>query len=291
MTLTAKLLAYLRLTKPRIVLLLLITTVPAMVLAERGVPSIALVAATLLGGAMCAGSANAINQFLERDIDRKMGRTRSRPLPSLEVSPRGALAFGVLLGLAGWAWLVVTVNSLSGWLAAAANVFYVGVYTVLLKRSTPQNIVIGGAAGAAPVLVGWAAVRGTIDPAAWVLFAIVFVWTPPHFWALSVKYADDYAAARVPMLPVVRGVAETARQILLYSVLLVAVTLVLLPVAGMGALYLAVAVGLGAWFVYLAARLARNPGIEAAMRLFRYSIGYLAVLFPAMAFDQLLFAA
>jgi heme o synthase len=279
--------AYVRLTKPRIVVLLLITTVPAMVLADRGVPSIWLILATLFGGTLSAGGANAINQFLDRDIDEIMLRTRRRPLPSRRIEPRNALLFGLALGVAGFAFLWATVNLLSAALATAAMAFYVFVYTIWLKRRSPQNIVIGGAAGAVPALVGWAAVTGRIGWSAVVLFLIVFVWTPPHFWALSLRYRRDYAAAGVPMLPVVAGEDETRRQILWYSVGLVGVTLALVPVAHMGFLYLVAAIVLGARFVSGALRLRRHPTPAAAMALFRYSLVYLAALFAAVAVDTL----
>jgi protoheme IX farnesyltransferase len=226
--------AYFQLTKPRIIVLLLVTTVPAMMLAERGVPSLGLVLATLLGGAIAAGSANAINCYLDRDIDEVMRRTRRRPLPAHRVTPEHALAFGYILGTISFFLLSVTVNVLAASLALSAIAFYVFVYTMWLKRSSVQNIVIGGAAGAAPALVGWAAVTGSVGLAAWVLFAIVFVWTPPHFWALAMRYSGDYRAAGIPMLPVVRGAEETRRQILLYSLVLFGTSLVLVPVASMG---------------------------------------------------------
>ncbi len=279
--------AYVRLTKPRIVVLLLITTVPAMILADRGVPSLWLIAATLLGGTLSAGGANAVNQYLDRDIDEIMLRTRRRPLPSRRIEPRDALVFGLVLGVAGFAFLWATVNLLSAALATAAMVFYVLVYTLWLKRRSPQNIVIGGAAGAVPALVGWTAVTGRIGWPAVVLFLIVFVWTPPHFWALSIRYRRDYAAAGVPMLPVVAGEDETRRQILWYSIGLVAISLTLVPVAHMGFLYLAAAMVLGARFVSGALRLGRRPTPAAAMALFRYSLVYLAVLFAAVALDTL----
>ncbi len=280
--------AYVRLTKPRIVVLLLVTTVPAMMLAAGGFPSLGLVAATLAGGMMTAGSANAINQFLERDIDEKMNRTRARPLPAHRIEPTHALLFGVALGLAGFGLLAVVVNLLAALLALSAILFYVLVYTVWLKRTTPQNIVIGGAAGAVPVLVGWAAVTGTLALEAWILFAIIFFWTPPHFWALAMKYRDDYAAAGVPMLPVVRPVGHTTGQILAYTLVLLPVTFSLLPVAPMGLVYAAAAVGLGAGFVILALRLRLNPTAQSAMGLFRYSLSYLALLFAAIAADSML---
>jgi len=280
--------AYVALTKPRIIELLLVTTVPTMVLAQRGIPSIWLIAAVMLGGTLAAGGANAINMYLDRDIDDVMRRTRNRPLPRHAVSPPRALAFGIGLSVISFAWLWVTVNLLSALLASSAIAFYVFVYTLWLKRTTPQNIVIGGAAGSAPVLVAWASVTGTVEIPALVLFAIVFYWTPPHFWALALRYQGDYAAANVPMLPVVRGDAETARQILLYSLVLVAVSLLLFPAARMGLIYLVTAVVLGVAFVWYAARVVREGAAGlAALRLFRYSIGYLTLLFVAVAVDSL----
>lgn len=279
--------AYAALTKPRIVVLLLVTTVPAMVLAARGMPSLGLMAATLLGGMLTAGSANALNQYLERDIDEKMKRTRSRPLPMHAVDPRAALVFAIVLGITGFVWLTVVVNPLSAVLAASAILFYVVVYTLLLKRSTPQNIVIGGAAGAVPVLVGWSAVTGTVGAPAWVMFAIIFLWTPPHFWALAMRYRDDYAAAGVPMLPVVRGERATTLQILLYAIVLVGVTLFLSPVGGLGVVYASTAAVLGGGFIYRAFRLRWEPDPESALKLFRYSVSYLGLLFAAIAVDRL----
>ena len=275
------------LTKPRIVVLLLITTVPAMILAERGMPSVVLIAETLFGGTLSAGGANAINQYLDRDIDLIMARTRRRPLPSHRIEPSRALAFGLLLGLVGFVFLWLSVNLLSAILATAAMAFYVLVYTMWLKRRSPQNIVIGGAAGAVPALVGWAAVTGRVGWAAVVMFDIVFLWTPPHFWALAIRYQRDYAAARVPMLPVVAGDAETRRQIMLYSLVLVASTLVLAPVGRLGFVYIAAAVALGGRFVMVAAQLGRRKTPAAAMALFRYSLVYLALLFGAVALDVL----
>jgi protoheme IX farnesyltransferase len=280
--------AYLQLMKPDIIVLLLITTVPAMVLAAEGVPPLGLVAATLFGGVLAAGGANAINCYLDRDIDQVMARTRGRPIPSHRLEPTSALRFGALLGTAAFAWLAMTVNLLAAGLAVAALAFYVLVYTVWMKRSTPQNIVIGGAAGAVPVLVGWAAVTGSLALPAWVLFAIVFFWTPPHFWALSLRYAKEYAEAGVPMLPVVAGSKETARHILLYSFQLFAVTLLLYPAAGMGALYLGAAVLLGGLFIGAAVQVVRDGTARAAMTLFRFSITYLGVLFAAVAVDEII---
>jgi protoheme IX farnesyltransferase len=284
--------AYVALTKPRIIELLLVTTVPTMVLAQGGIPSLPLIGAVLVGGTLAAGGANAINQYLDRDIDERMRRTRNRPLPRHAVEPRAALAFGLVLSVVSFAWLTVTVNLLSAVLAAGAIVFYAVVYTAVLKRSTPQNIVIGGAAGCVPVLVAWAAVTNTIGLPALILFAVIFVWTPPHFWALALRYRSDYEAAGVPMLPVVSGEVETARQILLYSLVLVGVSLVLLPAAGMGILYLVAAAALGAGFVAWAIRVRRSPAAgPAAIGLFRYSTLYLTLLFAAVAADTLVRAA
>jgi len=279
--------AYVALTKPRIVLLLLITTVPAMILAGRGLPSIWLIVATLFGGSLSAGGANAINQYIDRDIDEVMTRTRRRPLPAHTIEPRRALAFGITLGVVGFAWLVFVVNLPAALLSASALLFYVFVYTLWLKRSTPQNIVIGGAAGAAPALVGWAAVTGRVEWPAVVLFAIVFVWTPPHFWALSLRYRRDYAAAGVPMLPVVAGDEATARQILVYSWVLVGVSLALWPVARTGLIYPMAAVALGGIFLAKAMHLRVRRTTAAAMSVFRFSIAYLALLFGAVALDTL----
>jgi len=281
--------AYLALTKPRIIELLLVTTIPTMVLAKRGIPSPWLMAAVVIGGTLAAGGANAVNQFVDRDIDDVMRRTRNRPLPRHAIGPQAALAFGIGLSIISFAWLTATVNLLSALLAASAVGFYVFVYTLWLKRSTPQNIVIGGAAGSVPVLVAWAAVTGTVGIPALVLFAIVFYWTPPHFWALALRYKGDYASAGVPMMPVVRGEAETARQITLYSLLMVAVSLLLFPAAGMGPIYLAAAIGLGAAFLWYALRVQRHlTDGRAAIGLFRFSISYLTLLFVAIAADSLI---
>jgi protoheme IX farnesyltransferase len=276
---------YVALTKPRIIELLLVTTVPTMFIAARGVPSPWLMAATLFGGALSAASANVLNCYLDRDIDALMRRTARRPLPAHRVEPGDALRFGLVLGVAGFVWLWATVNLLSAVLATSAILFYVFVYTLGLKRRSTQNIVIGGAAGAVPVLVGWSAVTGRVGLPALVLFAIIFYWTPPHFWALSLRFKDDYAAAGVPMLPVVRGARETSTQILYYTVLLVAVTLLLGPAGGMGALYLAAAVALGGAFIWRALELRRDLTGRRAIRLFSFSNIYLALLFCAMALD------
>jgi len=291
----ARLGAYLALTKPRVIELLLVTTVPAMVLAAGELPSIGLVAAVLLGGGLAAGGANTLNCWVERDRDQVMKRTRRRPLPTGQIEPSHALVFGIVLEVLAFAWLWATANLLSALLAVSAMLFYVFVYTIWLKPRSPQNIVIGGAAGAVPVLVGWAAVTGQLAAPAWVLFAIVFCWTPPHFWALALRYRDDYAAAGIPMLPVVRGTAIAARQILVYSVVVLAVTLVLPVVDDVGWLYIGAAVVLGSAFVAQAFRLSRratgaNAGAEA-MRLFTFSNVYLALLFAAVAVDTIIRSA
>jgi heme o synthase len=276
------------LTKPRIIELLLVTTLPTMFVARRGVPSVALMLATLVGGALAAGGANALNMVLDADIDRMMHRTRHRPLVTGELSPRAAVAFALALESVAFVELWAAVNPLSAVLAVSATAFYVVVYTLWLKRSSSQNIVIGGAAGAVPVLVGWAAVTDRLGWAPLVLFAVIVIWTPPHFWALAIRYRDDYAAAGVPMLPVVATLRRTARQILVYTLLLVALTVLFAVVGHMGALYLTGAIVLGAVFVALALRLRHQPTDRAAMTLFRYSITYLSLLFVAMAGDVLL---
>ncbi len=280
--------SYVSLTKPRIIELLLVTTLPTMLVARRGVPSVTLMLATLLGGALAAGGANAMNMVLDRDIDRVMNRTRHRPLVTGAVTPRAATVFAVVLEVAAFAELWSWVNLLSAVLAVAATAFYILVYTLWLKRTSSQNIVIGGAAGAVPVLVGWAAVTDRLGWAPLVLFAVIVIWTPPHFWALAIRYREDYAAAHVPMLPVVATFRRTAQQILVYTVLLVAVTVLFAAVGHMGALYLAGALVLGALFILFALRLRRDQSPRAAMALFRYSITYLTLLFVAMAGDVLL---
>jgi protoheme IX farnesyltransferase len=277
--------AYVALTKPRIIELLLITTLPTMVVAQGGLPSVWLMVATLLGGALAAGGANAINMYVDRDIDRLMHRTSKRPLVTGAVAPRNALIFAITLEVVAfielWAW----VNLLSAVLAVSATLFYVFVYTLWLKRTSSQNIVIGGAAGAVPVLVGWAAVQNTITWAPIVLFAIIFVWTPPHFWALAFKYKDDYAAANVPMLPVVATFRRTSIEIFVYTVVMVGLTLVLAPVAHLGWLYIVSAAVLGAGFLAMALRLWVKATPKASMQLFSYSITYLTLLFVIMAVD------
>jgi protoheme IX farnesyltransferase len=280
--------AYVALTKPNIIWLLLITTVPAMSVADGGWPSTWLVVATLAGGMLTAGGANAINQYADRDIDALMKRTSGRPLPSGAVPARHAAILGVALAAIGTAWLALTVNGAAAALAVAAVVWYAVVYSYLLKRSTSQNIVIGGLAGAMPPLIGWTAVTGDVSAASLLLFLIVVSWTPPHFWALALLLADDYREAGVPMLPVVRGDAETARQILRYSYLVVVLTVAFWAVAGLSLIYLAAAGGGGAVFVWFALLLRRRTSAERARRLFKYSTLYLALLFGAMLADQLL---
>jgi len=281
----SKVASYFALTKPRIIELLLITTVPSMVLAAGRWPGLWLVLATLIGGSLSAGGANALNNYVDRDIDQIMKRTRSRPLATHDVPPSHALLLGIALGVAGFAWLWATTNLLAAAIATAALLFYVFVYTLRLKRTTTQNIVIGGAAGAAPALVGWAAVTGSLALPAWVLFLIVFYWTPPHFWALAIRYRDDYEKAGVPMLPVVAGVEATTRKMLLYTGLMVAISLLLVPVAGMRWIYLVAAIVLGTWFLWDTWRVYRRP--EDAMRLFTTSTVYLAALFGAVMLDVL----
>jgi protoheme IX farnesyltransferase len=294
--------AYIALTKPRIIELLLVTTVPAMVLATRDLPGAGagvdwaewgiLVFWTMIGGTLAAGSANAINCYLDRDIDLLMTRTRRRPLPAHQVDPERAVVFGLALGVLSFVVMVWFVNLTAAFLTLLAIGFYVVIYTMLLKRSTPQNIVIGGAAGALPPVIGWAAVTGNVGLPALLLFLLVFYWTPPHFWALSLRIRKDYAAAGVPMLPVVKGIPETTRQIGLYTILMVAISLVLFAVGRMGLIYLVAAVGLGAIFLWQAYGLWRRGASEeastaGAIRLYKYSISYLSLLFLAVAIDAL----
>jgi protoheme IX farnesyltransferase len=279
--------AYFLLTKPRVIELLLVTTVPAMVLAADGLPSIGLILAVLLGGAMAAGGANTINCWIERDRDSLMRRTHGRPLPQGDVSPTGALVFGLVLEAAAFGLLWATANLLAAILAVSATLFYVFVYTLWLKPRSAQNIVIGGAAGAVPVLVGWAAVTGSLAAPAWAMFAIIFFWTPPHFWALSIRYRDDYRAAGIPMLPVVRGIPVAARQIVVYAVVVLLTSLLLGVVSTLGWGYLAAAFVLGTLFVVQSLRLQADPTPARAIRLFTFSNTYLALLFAAIAVDTL----
>jgi protoheme IX farnesyltransferase len=280
--------AYIVLTKPRIIELLLVTTVPTMLVAKRSnLPSAWLILATVAGGMLAAGGANALNMVVDRDIDRLMQRTRSRPLVTGEIAPGAALGFAAVLEVLAFAELAVLVNVLSAVLAVSATAFYVGIYTLWLKRTSRQNIVIGGAAGAVPVLVGWSAVTGRLAVAPLVLFAVIFLWTPPHFWALAVRYRDDYQAAGVPMLPAVASLRTTAHSIVVYTALTVVASLVFAPIAHVGVIYTATAAVAGVAFLWRATALVREPTSRMAMKLFGFSITYLTVLFAAMAADQL----
>jgi protoheme IX farnesyltransferase len=287
-----KLSAYLALTKPRVIELLLITTVPVMILAQQAIPNLWLVLATLIGGALSAGSANAFNCIIDTDIDKIMGRTQKRPLVTGDLSKLEAQVFATAIGLISVLWLGFFVNWLSAGLALAAELFYIFIYTLLLKRRTAQNIVWGGAAGAMPVLIGFSAVTNNLSWSAAVLFLIIFLWTPPHYWPLSMKYKEDYASAGVPMLPVVSDIKVVAKQIVIYSYVMVASTLLLIPVAPMGWIYTAAAVLGGAWFIAEAHILqgkAKRDAVDNPMRLFHFSITYLTVLFIAVGVDPLYF--
>jgi heme o synthase len=278
---------YVALTKPRIIELLLITTVPTMVLAERGWPEWDLLGITLLGGTLAAGGANAINMVVDRDIDALMQRTQSRPLVTGLIKPSHALVFALTLQVAAFAVLWAGANLLSAALAASAALFYVFIYTLWLKRTSRQNIVIGGAAGAVPVLVGWAAVQNSLDWAPVVLFVAIFLWTPPHFWALAIRHADDYRAADVPMLPVVETLERTIRQMIAYTVVLVVVTLVMIPLSDLGVIYGISAGVLGVLFLWGTIDLGRRPSVSRSMRLFGFSITYVSLLFLAITVDVL----
>jgi heme o synthase len=284
--------AYIALTKPRIIELLLVTTVPTMILAAHGLPSLTLVLITLVGGYLAAGGANTLNMYLDRDIDGLMARTGHRPLVTGEVSPRAALGFGLVLSMASVAWFALLTNGLAAALTAAAILMYVVGYTLILKRRTPQNIVWGGAAGCMQILIGWAAVTGSLTWAPMVLFGVVFFWTPPHYWPLSLRFRDDYAAAGVPMLPVVASLSRVAREIIGYSWAMVATSLLLVPAAHMTWFYTGAAVLLGAAFLWeahgLLRRVRRGDLDVRPMRLFHGSISYLALLFLAVAIDPFL---
>jgi heme o synthase len=280
--LAARVAGLVALTKPRIIELLLITTVPAMFVASRTVPSFRLVALTVVGGTFAAGGANAFNMFYDRDIDAVMDRTKRRPLVSGAVAPAEALALSLCLEVGAFFLLWQTVNLLSALLALAAAAFYVGVYTMWLKRRSTSNIVIGGAAGAVPALVGWSAVTGHLSLAAWIMFAIVFVWTPPHFWALAIRHRDDYSRASVPMLPSVADIQKVVRQILVYTVAVAGLSIALAFVAHLGWVFFGVVVVLDAGFFWYAVALRADPSPRRAMRLFGYSITYLTALFLAM---------
>ncbi|CAB4623650.1 unannotated protein [freshwater metagenome] len=284
--------AFFELTKPRVIELLLVSTVPTMILAQRGIPDIWLMVATIIGGALSAGSANSFNCYIDADIDKIMGRTKARPLATGELTKTEAYVFAWGLGVLSVVWLAVLVNLLAAALSLAAILFYVFIYTLLLKRRTPQNIVWGGAAGSMPVLIGWAAVTGELSAAAWILFLIIFLWTPPHYWPLSLRYKEDYAKAGVPMLPVVRNNRTVGVQIILYAWALVTSTLLLIPIASMGLIYSLTAIAAGIWFISESYRLYRqslSSEIKSPMRLFHGSISYLTVLFVAIAIDPLLY--
>jgi protoheme IX farnesyltransferase len=284
---SAKAGAFVMLTKPRIIELLLVTTVPAMIVAEGGMPGLWLIVLTVVGGTLAAGGANTFNMYVDRDIDAIMVRTQGRPLVTGAVQPRSALIFGFVLEIAAFALLWWGVNLLSAVLAVSACLFYVFVYTLWLKRTSKQNIVIGGAAGSVPALVGWAAVTDSLSLAPWLLFGIIFFWTPPHFWALAIKYTDDYQAADVPMLPAVTSIRSTAWQMIWYTVAVIILSLWFHVAAGTGALYLLVAIVSGAFFLVHTIKLLQDPDARRAMRVFGYSITYLGALFVAMAVDVL----
>jgi len=287
----AKAKAYFALTKPRVIELLLISTVPTMILAQQGIPNLWLVAGVLFGGALSAGSANAFNCYIDVDIDRVMGRTKNRPLVTGELTTREALVFAWTIGTISVLFFAIFVNLLAAALSLAAILFYVFVYTLGLKRRTPQNIVWGGAAGAMPALIGWAAVTGELSIAAWVLFLIIFLWTPPHYWPLSIRYQEDYKNANVPMLPVVSKSNVVTAQIILYSWAYFASTLLLIPVANMGLIYSIIAITSGVWFLteaYLLSRSTRLGSEANPMRLFHGSISHLTLIFLAIAIDPLI---
>jgi heme o synthase len=277
---------YVALTKPGIMALLLVTTLGAMLIASQATPAFGLVLLTMLGGVLTAGGANVLNCYIDRDIDARMPRTRKRGTANGRISPVAALTFGIALTVAGFLVLGLWVNWLAAFLALAGNFYYVFIYTLWLKRSTPHNIVIGGAAGAVPPLVGWAAVTGTLAAPAWILFAIIFYWTPPHFWALALLKQGEYGRVGVPMLPVVAGEMETRRQIFMYTIMLAAVSLLLAPF-GMSWIYLLGAIVLGGWFLKLAWQLLTDPSKALARKTFFYSIWYVAGLFAVMGTDRL----
>ncbi len=287
-----KIKGYVALTKPRIIELLLVTTLPTMVVADKGIPSIGLILLTLVGGTLAAGGANAINMVVDRDIDAIMKRTQGRPLVRGVMTPRAALTFALAIELLAFVVLAVFVNQLSAWLAMAATAFYVFIYTLWLKRRSKQNIVIGGAAGAVPVLIGWSAVQNNVTWTPVLLFAVIFIWTPPHFWALAVRYRDDYEAANVPMMPVVASLRRTTLEILVYSVIMWVVTILIGPIAHLGWIYALSATILGGLFTMMAWRLFVHARVDKAdvaeaMKLFHYSITYLTLLFVMMAVDVL----
>ena len=287
LSLRSKLLGFIALMKLRVVELLLITTVPTMIVAEEGIPSVWLIIATLFGGTLAAGGANAINMYIDRDIDKLMERTKNRPLVTGVLTSTEALSFAIAIEAIAFVWLWIFVNLLSAVLAASACLFYVFVYSLWLKRSSTSNIVIGGAAGAVPVLIGWSSVTNSIDWPPIILFLIIFLWTPPHFWALAIRYKDDYSNAEVPMLPVIEGTKVTGYRMVLYSFQVWAASLIFVPVADMGVVYLITAIVMGAIFTLFSFQVMINPTKKSAMRLFGFSISYITILFSLIAVDQL----
>ena len=286
-SLKERLFGFIALMKLRVVELLLITTVPTMVVAEEGLPSLWLIIATLFGGTLAAGCANAINMFIDRDIDKLMERTKGRPLVTGVLSPRSALIFAISIEILAFIWLWAFVNLLSAFLAVAACLFYVFVYSLWLKRSSTSNIVIGGAAGAVPVLIGWSSVTNSLDWPPVILFLLIFLWTPPHFWALAIRYREDYSNANVPMLPVIEGTKVTGYRMVLYAFQVWAISLIFVPVADMGLIYLISAILLGAIFTFFSFQVMIRPTQKSAMRLFGFSISYITILFTLIAVDQL----
>jgi len=286
-SLKSKLFGFVALMKLRVVELLLITTVPTMIVAEEGLPSLWLIIATLLGGTLAAGGANAINMYIDRDIDKLMERTKGRPLVTGVLSPREALSFAIGIEILAFLWLWFFVNFLSAVLATSACLFYVFIYSLWLKRSSTSNIVIGGAAGAVPVLIGWSSVTNSLDWPPIILFLLIFLWTPPHFWALAIRYREDYSNAKVPMLPVVVGTKVTGYRMVLYAFQVWAMSLIFVPVADMGLIYLISAISLGAIFTFFSFQVMLKPTRKSAMRLFGFSITYITMLFSLIAVDQL----
>lgn len=286
-SLKERLFGFIALMKLRVVELLLITTVPTMVVAEEGLPSLWLIIATLFGGTLAAGGANAINMFIDRDIDKLMERTKGRPLVTGVLSPGSALIFAISIEILAFIWLWAFVNLLSAFLAVAACLFYVFVYSLWLKRSSTSNIVIGGAAGAVPVLIGWSSVTNSLDWPPVILFLLIFLWTPPHFWALAIRYREDYSNANVPMLPVIEGTKVTGYRMVLYAFQVWAISLIFVPVADMGLIYLISAILLGAIFTFFSFQVMIRPTQKSAMRLFGFSISYITILFTLIAVDQL----
>ena len=286
-SLKERLFGFIALMKLRVVELLLITTVPTMVVAEEGLPSLWLIIATLFGGTLAAGGANAINMFIDRDIDKLMERTKGRPLVTGVLSPRSALIFAISIEILAFIWLWAFVNLLSAFLAVAACLFYVFVYSLWLKRASTSNIVIGGAAGAVPVLIGWSSVTNSLDWPPVILFLLIFLWTPPHFWALAIRYREDYSNANVPMLPVIEGTKVTGYRMVLYAFQVWAISLIFVPVADMGLIYLISAILLGAIFTFFSFQVMIRPTQKSAMRLFGFSISYITILFTLIAVDQL----